>query len=201
MRSKTRMCSITGEISCDSCPPGTVISINMLGIILKICSTSYYMCPCCTKIQVWRGDGMDLHPNMQVQTPDERHAQRLAAYDPEGPCKCRSSTILQTSSRTNEIHVSTESGISTISPSSQTAAHAQSCMVCGAKNTSGKVSMVLPDVHRKILVRCYLCVRHSLPENVIRNITNTIELSKALHSIHVVSRQFGGRFKRVIVGR
>lgn len=54
VRCKARMCCTTGEMRCDSCPPGTIISVNMLGVFLKICNTSYYMCPCCTKIQVWR---------------------------------------------------------------------------------------------------------------------------------------------------
>jgi hypothetical protein len=53
------------------------------------------------------------------------------------------------------------------------------CMVCNAKNT-GRPVCVLPDVHRMTLVRCYLCVRHSLPQHINAGITNTRDLEAAL---------------------
>lgn len=55
IKTPVRCCSITGQLSCVSCPPGTVVSINMLGGILKVCNTSYYMCPCCTTVKIWQG--------------------------------------------------------------------------------------------------------------------------------------------------
>jgi hypothetical protein len=57
------------------------------------------------------------------------------------------------------------------------------CMVCGAKNT-GRPCVVLPDVQRGVLVRSYLCVRHSLPQHIQPMITNTIDLVRALSSSH-----------------
>jgi hypothetical protein len=40
------MCCFTGQLSCTHCPVGgTVVTVNMVGSILKICSTYYYMCP------------------------------------------------------------------------------------------------------------------------------------------------------------
>ena len=35
----------------------------MLGTLLKVCGTYFYMCPCCTGIRVWLGDGSDLNVN------------------------------------------------------------------------------------------------------------------------------------------
>jgi hypothetical protein len=56
-----RQCSITGDLSCSVCQPGTIITIGMIGVILRICSISYYMCPVCAKIKCWDGDGTDFH--------------------------------------------------------------------------------------------------------------------------------------------
>lgn len=43
--SKLRMCCQTGELSCISCPVGTVVTVNLTGVLLKICATYYFMCP------------------------------------------------------------------------------------------------------------------------------------------------------------
>lgn len=60
--SKLRICCITGKVSCIVCPPGTVVTINMIGTLLKIGSVYYYLCPCCINLKVWASDGMDLCP-------------------------------------------------------------------------------------------------------------------------------------------
>lgn len=60
-RSKLRMCGLTGIISCDLCQSDSILQINMLGVVLRICDSSLYMCPTCCKITLWRGDGTDLH--------------------------------------------------------------------------------------------------------------------------------------------
>lgn len=43
--SKLRMCCQTGDLSCTVCPAGTVVTVNMIGVLLKICSSYYFMCP------------------------------------------------------------------------------------------------------------------------------------------------------------
>lgn len=56
-----RLCAETDQISCTVCKiPGTVVAINMIGRILRICDMSCYMCPMCLRFNVWRGDGTDL---------------------------------------------------------------------------------------------------------------------------------------------
>lgn len=80
---KLRICCVTRKMSCITCPAGThcfgqsfilplcpdplqcagtVVTINMVGVLLKICSVYYYLCPSCTSLKVWAADGMDLCP-------------------------------------------------------------------------------------------------------------------------------------------
>lgn len=179
VRNKMRMSITTGETSCDSCPKGTVVTVNMLGVILKICNTSYYMCPCCTKIQVWRGDGLDLCNILQtLDREDDRANLRATLYRSEGPCAC---DIIGGGSSSSD-YSSNSVGVVDCGIQTRPASYdgeLPRCMVCNAKN-SRKPFTVLPDLRRKIMVRCYLCVRHSIPEHVKCMVSNTEELEKAL---------------------
>lgn len=60
--SKLRMCCHTGKLYCTVCTKGTVVTVNMVGVLLKICATYYFMCPCCTKVRAWSASGDDLCP-------------------------------------------------------------------------------------------------------------------------------------------
>jgi hypothetical protein len=61
LRPKLRLDCVTGELACDTCGvEGTVVRVNMLGVFLVVCRVSYYMCPCCTKLRIWTGNGGDL---------------------------------------------------------------------------------------------------------------------------------------------
>ena len=44
----------------------------------------------------------------------------------------------------------------------------------------GRPVWVLPDIDKGGLARCYLCVRHSLPDHVTKYITNIRDLEIAL---------------------
>lgn len=56
-----RMCTETEKMFCTICKiPDTVVKVNMLGRILRICNMSCYMCPMCLQFNEWRGDGTDL---------------------------------------------------------------------------------------------------------------------------------------------
>jgi hypothetical protein len=152
IRSKLRLSSFTGDLSCDSCPKGSVVKVNMLGVILNICNTSYYMCPCCTKVQVWRGDGMDLCNYLQsIDDYSERMRLRIDMYRSEGPCNCYHFLGKDNNNcPVDQSFLGTKTLIQTKPPSDDS--DLPRCMVCDAKNTK-KPFMVLPDVHRKILVR------------------------------------------------
>ena len=40
--SKMRICCVTGKVSCISCPSGTVVTINMIGTLLKVCANMHH---------------------------------------------------------------------------------------------------------------------------------------------------------------
>lgn len=173
LRSKLRMCITTGSLQCDACPPGTVLSVNMLGCILKVCNTSYYICPCCTKLQVWRGDGTDLLPVLSTMIQQERDEIRyLAKYSTKLPNVFRLNVFRRLKNYTAEEACCFCSD--RVHPPPQ-----PRCMVCSARNT-GKPLTTLPDLASHTMVRCYLCMRHSLPDHVTRNIHNISDLRKAL---------------------
>lgn len=60
---KLRMCTATGTLMCTTCAPGTVVTISMTGVLIRLNGTSFFMCPCCTGIRVWVGDGSDFQKN------------------------------------------------------------------------------------------------------------------------------------------
>lgn len=60
--SKMRICCLTKQMSCITCPPGTVVTVNMLGVLLKVCSIYFYLCPYCISLRVWTADCNDLCP-------------------------------------------------------------------------------------------------------------------------------------------
>lgn len=145
------MDSFTGDLTCDSCPPGTVVTINMVGVFLKVCSTSYYTCPGCTRMRVWWGDGHDIPPSP----------------DGSSVCGCAGESL----ATHHHHHHRQQQQMQQIVP--------PRCMVCNAKNT-GRPFMTLPDLRGRAIVRCYLCTRHSLPHHIVKHITNTMDLERAL---------------------
>jgi hypothetical protein len=45
---------------CDECDADSILKIDMVGILLRLCNHSVYMCPICCHIRLWTGDGTDL---------------------------------------------------------------------------------------------------------------------------------------------
>lgn len=60
VRTPIRQCCETGKLSCVQCPPSTIVTISMLGVMLSICNTSFYLCPVCCSLRIWEGNGRDL---------------------------------------------------------------------------------------------------------------------------------------------
>jgi hypothetical protein len=54
------MCGLTGRLVCDECHTESILKIDMLGIILRLCNSSLFMCPTCTQLCIWKGTGYDL---------------------------------------------------------------------------------------------------------------------------------------------
>ena len=123
--------------------------------------------------------GFDLIPGMCSMSREDQTQFRASAFCAEGACNC----------------IDRISSYST--PTKQTTTTtATRCLVCNAKNT-GRPVFVLPDIDRGVLKRCYLCVRHSLPEHIKKNITNTRELQSALlQSSSEAGRNHNNKFFR-----
>jgi hypothetical protein len=60
INSPVRMRTDTSELVCTTCSPGTIVQINMVGTVLRVCNTSYYMCVGCGQIKTWDGGGQDM---------------------------------------------------------------------------------------------------------------------------------------------
>jgi hypothetical protein len=54
------MCGLTGQLSCDDCHNNSILKIDMLGIVLRLCSSHLFMCPTCLQLSLWKGNGCDL---------------------------------------------------------------------------------------------------------------------------------------------
>jgi hypothetical protein len=59
-KNKMRMCGLTGTLQCDDCCSDNILKINMIGVIVRLCNSSLYMCPQCCRTCMWKGNGTDL---------------------------------------------------------------------------------------------------------------------------------------------
>lgn len=165
-KTKLRKCSMTNTMSCTTCPPGTVVCVNMLGVVLKICNTSYYMCPCCTGICNWRADGMDLCPGIFFDR--DASATRRALYNPENPCTCLCPPPLPVAHHQTSLQTA---GVATRGM--------MDCVVCENKHV-GRCFVVVPDLERKVMVKVHFCAKHVLPDYMRRNVHNTMDLRSSI---------------------
>jgi len=159
---------------------GTVVTVNMLGVVLRVCGSYFYMCPCCTGIRIWMGDGNDLNENECTcwqfggmrSTMIFRHiSSTRAALDPPPP---------------------PSSACMMMFPSDV----APCCLVCKSKNTCSRASMVLPEVARKVMRRVNLCSKHAPPDHVLSTVTSYDELELSLEAFfrsHALVPGGGGR--------
>lgn len=171
--SKLRVCCITGKVSCITCPAGTVVTVDMVGTLLKIGSIYYYLCPCCINLKVWAADGLDLCPWLLLLpsggggngvggnclcscSGGGMNLHHLQQQQPHGTASARrasssASSVQQTSSV--QIH------------------HNQYCMVCHSRNVCPRTNKVLVDASRRVLKRVSLCNRHAPPEHLLGMVT------------------------------
>jgi hypothetical protein len=158
--SKMRMCSITREINCVSCPRGTILKINMLGIILKICNTSYYMCPSCTNFTVWHADGHDLCPAFENKSG-------LHPNKSECGCMCQCTEYAQeVISYNTPVHV---------------------CSVCITRRVA-KHTVTVPNLQEKKIQDVHFCKRHMPTDHIMKHVFNSIDLKHAVAE-HISQRK------------
>ena len=140
---KLRLCCQTGELSCITCPAGTVVTVNLVGVLLKICSTYYYMCPCCTVVRPWSSEaGMDLCPWM------------LSSSQQQIGRKCACETEYN------------------IPSSNTTGAGDGGCMVCSCKSVASRATLLLPNAQERSMCRVSLCSKHAPPEHMLGMVTS-----------------------------
>lgn len=170
---KLRLCCQTGSLSCVTCPPGTVVSVNMVGVLLKICSTYYYMCPKCTLVRPWSSDpGNDLCPWLLC-------CEGMGMKnEPDKFCHCNF-----------------------LSPSgSSCATPVAVCSVCACKSVVQRCSMLLPNSIDRVMQRVNLCSKHAPPEHMLGMVTSVQQFHTMVGfycsntSSH--SRRIGGRSRR-----
>jgi hypothetical protein len=143
--SKLRMCCHTGNLYCTVCPQGTVVEVNMVGVLLKICATYYFMCPQCTKIRAWSASGDDLCPWLLQRPSKPWHADR---------CPCKE-------------FVHTDVSVPNAADASA------GCAVCSCKSVVSRASMVLPNPAQRVVQRLNLCSRHAPPDHMLGVVTST----------------------------
>jgi hypothetical protein len=181
---KLRVCCITGKVSCITCPPGTVVTIDMVGTLLKIGSIYYYLCPCCIALKVWAANGMDLcpwllsgsssssssrccncvnHHHQGVSPPPHQQQQQ------HHPTSRRNAAAAAAAAHRANFPLSTAA-----EAAAAAVAHQQQqmhCMVCHSRNVSPRTNKVLVDSTRRVLRRVGLCNRHAPPEHLMGMVT------------------------------
>lgn len=180
---KMRMHSVTGELFCMACPSaGTIVTVNMIGVILKVCSVAYYLCPCCTVLRTWRGDGYDLCPMMHAHSflanSEKRNAMSRVGYDVENPCMCY---------HHHHRHCQEISGKQGLEFSFSTSSSSSpfrvpmGCIVCGGKGMGGRGRMMwLPCLETKRLMLFQLCSMHAPYEHVMQYVYNAQDMKRAI---------------------
>jgi hypothetical protein len=78
-KNKLRMCGLTGKLLCNDCETDSVLKINMLGIILRICNSSLYMCATCCNVHIWTGNGEDLTKCTYAHTQIDTNTKPLCS--------------------------------------------------------------------------------------------------------------------------
>jgi hypothetical protein len=142
----------------------------MVGVLLKICSVYYYLCPSCTCLKVWDADGLDLCPWL------------LGVNGSTGdvvPCKC---------------HCHPEM-IKKPSSSSVGNKNSSKCVVCGSRNVCPRGSMVLLDPCTRSVRRVNLCGKHAPPEQILGMATCLQEFEEIVKD-YCISKQSSKRVKR-----
>jgi hypothetical protein len=160
---KLRMCCLDGTLSCIACPPGTVVTVDMLGVLLKVGCSSFYMCPCCTGLRVWNGDGSDMRCTQCTCWQFGGLRSALVAE----------SKLLRGSPLVNDPEVARFA----LQRSSHTPAQ---CLVCKSRSVCARAAMLLPDPDRRVVRKVNLCSRHAPPEHILCNVTGFSELVQAV---------------------
>jgi hypothetical protein len=194
---KLRMCTVKGTLTCATCSPGTVVTVNMAGVLIRLNSTSFFLCPCCTGLRVWVGDGSDFQKNeCCCWRFGGTRSMMIARYNNAFAAACglqyTSSYLCNGAAEIAPAptHISSTSGrgpppaasaASVWSGGAGQRSHHRlhqliSCMVCGSKNTYGRASLIVVDPPSRVMRRVNFCRRHAPPEHLMGTVTSYEEL-------------------------
>lgn len=132
--------------------------------MLKTGGSYYYMCPCCTGLRIWTGDGNDFCMN---------------------ECTCWQyggikSAMIQKYNIKHLPRTMVNRAAGVASPLRMMHATPLVCMVCRSKNICVRGNIVLPDTVRKVMRKISLCSRHTPPDHVLGTITSFEDMCKVL---------------------
>lgn len=129
----------------------------MLGVMLRVCNTVYYLCPCCITLRLWCGDGNDLAPCSQLRPGDAtcdcakwNSAKHTMAAD-----------VLPAAHPTPDVQ---RHGVAHIPTGCDVR-----CTVCKSKHVKHPVICV-PDICNRSMRWMYLCNRHHPPAHIMKNV-------------------------------
>lgn len=170
------------ELSCATCRNGVpIVSINMIGRVLRISGTYYYLCPGCVRIHPWQGTGHEFSGTCMCCTPSNRPtrtpkgarvAQRaLPPAEVVTPARERRKTGLM-----HPIHEGT-TAMTTLT-TSQTRCNRYTCFVCNRVNASHVVHTLHVPQRRRVSV--FLCKKHAVYDHLVPFVYDTATLGKIL---------------------
>ena len=127
---------------------GTILRINILGVVVQLCDESFYLCPLCLKVSNWSADGSDLFPRVYSRTFSQDGIASFTTISPVdviGYC-CNPST----------------QRCSCISNYPQESFISETCTFCDSK-CNPKTQLLLPCIRTKCMMNVSVCTRHVLP--------------------------------------
>lgn len=184
--SKLRTCAETGQTYCVSCTAGTVIRINMLGTLLRLCDRSYYLCSGCGALCEWDGTSvlsaaLLCHRPIVAEEPD-RGQQQQTCCDICGQKRPISISTMGWShaSSSSSSRGGRNSNVANNGACMGADTTPHSCLVCGSKHVYQSEVIFLPDLQRKGICRIRFCGRHSPPRHMLSMMYNTHDLVRYL---------------------
>ena len=158
----------------------------MLGSLICLNGCSFYMCPCCTGVRIWAGDGSDFDMN---ECPCWKFGGSRSASIASFNSNAAANVGLSFSSTylcTNPVHVS----------------ESMLCLVCRSKNICPRARLILPECDRRCMRRVNFCRKHAPADHILNTITSFQELQQVLlsrgrESHHSVGVAMSGRYRLV----
>jgi hypothetical protein len=127
---------------------GTILRVNMLGVVVQLRNESFYLCPLCLKISKWFADGSDLFPRVY---------SRLDSHD--GIASFTTISPVDVNGYSCNTSAQCCSCIPNYPPESS---GLEKCTFCDRK-CNPKTKLLLPCIRKKSMISVCFCTKHVLP--------------------------------------